>query len=295
MIRKFLMAVIPMLVIGMTVPSNSAQAQTGYVSTYALGYVGTSTRYTSLADALANVNGVSSAIPQRDLALYLVDNNLAFGGSYANSAIIQTNWFSDASQGYSGIGNPSNTNAGFNQMYDLNGNTITSMDMFWANAARTSFTFSATGVGSTSSCADITVDDCSRFGSGTGTGGGSFLQWAVSLTATGLAPAVFNSTTGAWESSSNPTGVTGWITGLFQNTSVSTPADNGWYWINESINQTSFAASNNWLNPLDGAIYGASETRADDVVPEPATMTLLATGLAGMAAAQKRKKKAQQV
>lgn len=54
-----------------------------------------------------------------------------------------------------------------------------------------------------------------------------------------------------------------------------------------------------FLNNANGGVYDARWSNTpgapSDVVPEPATMTLLATGLAGMAAAQKRKKKAQQV
>ena len=52
--------------------------------------------------------------------------------------------------------------------------------------------------------------------------------------------------------------------------------------------QTQTGAASDFAYGVDGAGSGLS-TGGDDVVPEPATMTLLATGLAGMAAARRRK------
>ncbi|MBP9898624.1 MAG: PEP-CTERM sorting domain-containing protein [Gemmatimonadales bacterium] len=51
---------------------------------------------------------------------------------------------------------------------------------------------------------------------------------------------------------------------------------------------TQTGAPSDFAYGVDGAGSGLS-TGGDDVVPEPATMTLLATGLAGMAAARRRK------
>jgi hypothetical protein len=109
---------------------------------------------------------------------------------------------------------------------------------------------------------------------------GVFWAYSLSFVATGLTPAIWNATTGVYESNSNPTGLTGSLWALFENTNATDPASNGWYVANLSID----------LNSLYG-LQSDSYFGADDVVPEPATMTLLATGLAGMAAARRRKAK----
>lgn len=77
--------------------------------------------------------------------------------------------------------------------------------------------------------------------------------------------------------------------------SVDTPSFFGWY-ANSSIitgaTIQSVLPQDNFFNfALDDFAFGAVTPPANDVVPEPATITLFATGLVGMAAARRRRGK----
>lgn len=262
--------------------AGAASAQ-GYVSTDRFGYSGTISRYTSQSDALGGVNAVSGSpfvVGARDLGLYMVDGNIGFGGAtYANSAIFLSAWY------LNGGNTPTNQNNGFIQHYDVEGGSVTSMSAVWTDAAMTSFAFSVTGSAGVPGGCDGS-GDCGRLwnaGSAPGAASvtaGIFWAYSLSFVATGLAPAVWNPTTGVYESNSNPTAGFGTLWALFENTSTSDPASNGWYVANLNLD----------MNSLYG-LRGDSYFGSDDVVPEPATLTLLATGLAGMAASRRRKGK----
>jgi len=272
----------------------SATAQGGYVYNETFGYTGSVTRYNSLGDAQTNTGALySGAFQHRDLTLYFVDNNAAFNGAgYPPSAAqFLTYWYANG-----GV-TPANTNHSFIQMADDDAASVTSMSMAWLDPARTSFGFNATGANTVavpdcpSSGSPATADasnDCGRLWNGDNVSPsaslGSFINWTVTFSAFGLTPAVFNPTTGVFESASAPASVTGSMFGIFQNTSETT-ADNGFYRYDLAIDNLNLPGEFN-----GESVFGTNDFGSTDVVPEPATMTLLATGLAGLAASRRRKK-----
>jgi hypothetical protein len=271
----------------MLAPVSQAFAQGGYVATDRLGYTGSVTRYSTLADMQNSVNGTTFSNPQRDLSLFMIDNNANFANQWGpnpatESIFLTAWWFSPLNNG---AGNPNNQNYGFLQMYDNDGATLSSMTTQWNNAGRTSFTFSASGSNSIPGCTSYPPEDCGRLYNGSTASGGSFLTYSLGLTANGLAPATFNATTGVWESVSDPTSITGYLNGTFQNTSLSDPTSNGWYSYSMTMNMTSYAYDNGYL-ANDPSYFGSAVT----VTPEPASLGLFAMGLVGVAFVRRRKK-----
>jgi hypothetical protein len=249
----------------------------GYVSTDRFGYSGTVTRYGSLSDLQNQINGVSYLSPARDLGLYMVNNNAAFTGSYPPvEAIFISAWYLNGGQ------TPSNQNTGFIQMYDSDGGSINTMNMSWGDQARTMYNFFASGGNGVGGCSG--AGDCGRLYNGSTASYGLFQSWQVAFSASGLAPAVWNATTGVWESVSNPTSVTGTMRGIFQNNSTTDLASNGWYEYNMTIDMNSWANDNGYLAGND-SYFGSDVT----VTPEPASFALFATGIIGIAVIRRRR------
>lgn len=266
------------------VAARSAHAQGSYMSSDRFGYTGQILRYNSLDDLQAGTNAVAGspfAVPQRDMSLFFVANNAGFGGTeYANTHVFMSNWVPE--------GTPSNSNYGFVQMWDLEGGSVLTTGGEWLNPERTIFHYAVTGGNTVYGGCDGS-GDCGRLwnaGSPMGSAGttaGVFLSYVVDVTAFGLAPAVWNPATGVYESNSEATAVTGHVSGIFHNTATADPGSNGWYAFDLQLNMQNWAYDHEAMSP---SWFGAETT-----VPEPASMTLLVSGLAGLLGAGKLRRR----
>lgn len=253
----------------------TVQAQGAYVSTDRFGYSGSIARYSSLADLLAGTNAVAGSpftVPARDLGIYMVNGNAAFGGAtWANSALFLSAWYYPHYP--DNTSSPSNQNTGFIQHYDIEGGSVTSMNGAWVDAARTMYGFSLTGGNGLPGC--TSPGDCGRLWNGSTASGGVFYQYALNFTASGLTSATWNAETGVFESWSEPTAVFGSLVGIFQNTSTSDASSNGWYQFDLALDMNSWAYEHG--EPFNASVFGSSQ-----VTPEPASLALVATGLLGL-------------
>jgi hypothetical protein len=256
----------------LAIGSSPVAAQSGYLLAENLGYTGTVTCYATLSDALGGVGATcSAAIPQRDLSLYFVQNNPAFAGSGypPSAAIFLTNWYAG------GGSNPNNTNVGFMQMYDDGAGSVSSMSMGW-NPTLTNFHLAASGGPTITGCTTIPPQDCGRlWNGGSQANGGSYHWWDVNVMFSGFSPATYNATTGVYESVSEPVSVSGTIRGVFADATTGM-----FHRLDATVNTTSWAASNGH----------AGTTHAGAVVPEPATILLVASGLVAVGAVTRRKR-----
>jgi len=243
----------------------------GYIATDRFGYTGSVTKYDSLADLEAGTNSVASyAIGNRDLSIYNANDYNVFMGSW---------WYS--TQGSAGYGNTrGNSGQGFIQMYDSADVTATTTDFSFGGFDGTNYTeFSYLVQGGGADYANA----YSRFWiDPVYVGGGDkgiFLSYELALTATGLL-GVKDAVTGWITAAGEPSDVTGYLRGIFQNTSTTVPEYNGYYVFDLALDMENWAYEN--LESLDPEPFMTSEFGELVPAPEPSTFLLLGVGLAGI-------------
>jgi len=260
-------------------------APTGFIATDRFGYTGTIERFNSLGDARAGTDATQTVdIGNRDLSLFIrsgleePDYNVALGSW----------WYTTDEQGRAGWGNTrGNTGQGFVQLFDVGGETDTSLDFAFGDfdgTHYTSFDLSLNGE-------DAGADQVSRLSVFDNVNdGGIFHSYALELTAFGLQGQDSDGDGLIEALNTQPTGVTGSFSGIFQITEEQTSDDNlGFYRFAFDLDMTNWAWENrNDLmtqdedgNPIEDT-FAASSFIAPAAVPTPGTLALLALGLGSL-------------
>lgn len=224
-------------------------------------------------------NGPRSTLTEaRDAAL--------FADTSEGSLQFLTAWYftpqdvlSNNSSVANGSGNPNNTNTGFVQMFDSDGSSVDTLDIGWENN-NTEFSVEASGQNAGAS-------EFARLWPAPVNGGagaisaGEFLEYELDFTA------IFNdpvSSPGSGTSTSSlPDDVTGSFTGIFENTNTSDTSLNGFYTIDFSFQNQSYALQNDAVVQFRPNTNVASQF----TVPLPGSAMLFGTSLviAGLGAA----------
>ncbi len=251
------------------------------VSTDFFNYNGTVTRYNTLADAQNNTNAVGSGnFATRDGSVYQGKNNPYLGAGSENANDMLTAWWytTDPNNGpYSGWGNPNNQNNSFMQLYDNAGAFTTSSDGFWSDG------FTKLHISIAGANADYANAFSRLWPIAEGSQRGTFLNYNINYTVSGL-NAVLDTNTGWMIDTTHRGSVTGSFTGLFQNTSTTSPENNGYYVFNLSL----FDSGSTWAEQQTGLNGDLSPTLFAAPVPEPASMAALGLGALGLLRRRKK-------
>jgi hypothetical protein len=255
-------------------------------------YTGDVTVFNNLTDAQNNQNARSGphTIPtvsngSRTTLTNARDASL-FADTSEGSLAFLTAWYftpqdvltNDPNAG-NGVGNPNNTNTGFVQMFDLDGSSVDSLDIGWENN-NTEFSVEASGTNAGSSEAARLWPAPELGGDGAITSG-EFLEYDLDFTA------IFNSPVSSpgsgTSTSSLPDDVMGSFTGIFENTNTLDPSLNGFYTIDFSFQNESFALQNDAV----AQFRPNTDVVSQFAVPLPGSVVLFGTGLvvAGLGAA----------
>ena len=264
----------------MSAPVSASPLGAGWISTDRLGYNGSITRYSD-ADLTNQVGDVLQTGP-RDLSLYNVANTGDLG--IANAAIVMGSWWYTTSTAGAGWGNTTgNTGPGFMQYYS----SPTALDQ----VVSSSYSFgSFDGTYWTDFSFQMEVlngSDFARLSAPANVGdSGIFRSLYVGLTVSGLQ----GEQDGDWISASNqPTAVTGFIRGVFENTSTSSTQNNGFYGFEFTLSMQNWAWDNR--ESLQGQYLFADSSFGARVstVPVPGGLALLGIGLFGIGVMRRRR------
>ena len=243
-------------IVGMTLSVVKDVSAQGLISTDRFGYTGVVQRYATLADAQAGTNQSplsNTNIGNRDLSIYVVqgmpsvslDMNILMGSWWYTTEPSNLHPAGYDTDGYGNV--RGNSGVGFIQLYDDNASTTETSSFGFSGFDGTywnDFNFSLSGKN-----ADY-ANDSSRMWvnyQGPGADKVSFLNYSISLTASGLQGV---QTGDIIEANNHPTQVNGSFTALFQNVSTTYPANNGFYKMELTLDMDNWAYSQ--ANALTG-------------------------------------------
>jgi hypothetical protein len=223
----------------LTILTGRVAAQSyGHVLAQYLSYEATWEQFTTRADAEAGTNGIASGqISTRDLQLQFDRDNP--NSPAADRFLFTPGWNLSASDG---TPNPSNTNLGFIQAFDLDGSTMTDSSFGFAGANNNTFHLAVSGSnalrGSSESYARAGVGP-----NGANSTGGDWLAYNFDITFGGLNSTTTDQTTSSTTLAPAVIG-TGFI--LFENTQteLSPNSSLGFYRIDLTIGNDSWALDN---------------------------------------------------
>lgn len=208
------------------------------------GYTGTVSVYATYPQAMAQQNPIRSGIAfsQRDGSLYVAR---AMGGEYGEFNAILTNWFSSPNR--DGQGNPNNTNASFFQMYDADASNWQNQKGTWSKDKK-SFTVEGTGKRASYPSVEDPGDFARLWNAGAPAGSGeatkgTFYSYEYKLTATGL-DGRYDPASKLIKNTKNASGYSGYFRGIFRNESTRHPESNGFYRVELTFNNSSWAVAN---------------------------------------------------
>jgi hypothetical protein len=285
MLKQKLCSVLLIVMATFVFASNGLAYSTGWIDTDRFGYEGTITRYTDLT----MTNSIDSvATGARDASIYSVNFE-----DDLYSIIMGSWWYSTTvnpatGSPVDGWGNVNgNTGQGFMQYYDESQVYVVDQDYSFTDfdgTYWTTFNFNL----------DVEMDEngaSSRLSAPSNVkDSGFFHNLNVTLSATGLQGIYDNGMIIASESDGFPTGVTGSISGLFENTS-SDASNNGFYGFNFTLNMENWAYENREILIGSNAYNTFREGSYAAPVPEPGTAALLGMGLLGLAGYASRRRR----